>query len=147
MYPCKVQHNGETYSSADALFQSLKAETCGDKKLAYEIASEDNPHEIKRLSKKIKVTPKWNKKEKLSTMKIVTDAKFKGDNTLGNKLASEVGHLYEAGFDSFWSSKLSLGQRDSFKQDNLPGQNNMGKILEKLRDELKAQLEVEQVGN
>lgn len=122
-YLCKVTIGGITYGSAEAAFQAQKVLDNEEKKKFVDIT----PLQAKRLGKKVKLREDWEE-VKVDIMTYVVRAKFTQNHTLADKLI-ETGdaELIEGNNwrDYFWG------------MCNGKGKNNLGKILMKVREELK----------
>ena len=122
-YLCKVTIDGVTYSSGEAAFQAQKCVKKEEKDRFVELS----PAQAKRYGKRVELRPDWED-VKLSIMETVVTAKFTQNPDLTTKLI-ETGdaELIEGNHwrDYFWG------------MCNGKGKNNLGKILMKIRDELK----------
>lgn len=122
-YLCKVTIDGVTYSSGEAAFQAQKCVKKEEKDRFVEMS----PAQAKRYGKKVELRPDWEE-VKLSIMETVVIAKFTQNPDLTTKLI-ETGdaELIEGNHwrDYFWG--ICNGK----------GKNNLGKILMKIRNELK----------
>ena len=63
--------------------------------------------------------------------------KFEQNNELKDKLLVTKGHLYEATLDQVFGCGYTLAQRQQIRQGNIKGQNQLGCMLESIRDKLK----------
>lgn len=123
-YNVAVNYKG-TYGSAEAAYQAQKAASLSD---AYEF-QKYNPGKAKRMGRKIKMRPDWEE-VKVAFMRDVVFAKFVQNPELADKLiATGDNELIEGNSwrDIFWGRDLETDG----------GENNLGKILMNLREELK----------
>lgn len=122
-YLCKVTIGGVEYSSGEAAFQAQKCVKKEEKDRFVEMS----PAQAKRYGKRVELRPDWEE-VKLSIMETVVTAKFTQNPDLTTKLI-ETGdaELIEGNHwrDYFWG------------MCNGKGKNNLGKILMKIRNELK----------
>lgn len=133
MYDCPVKYKGLVFQNSESAFQSakykdknIKCEFVGiDGKKAKSLGSPRGSH---RLTKE--EAEKWNNK-RIKVMKEVVRAKFTQNPELldlliqtGNKELIE-GRSFRP--DTFWGKNLKTGK----------GENNLGKILMEIREELK----------
>ncbi len=122
-YLCKIKIDGVEYSSGEAAFQAQK---CVDKEEKARFV-ELTPLLSKKFGKSVKLRPDWEK-VKVDIMTEVVRAKFTQNTDLAEKLiATGDAELIEGNHwrDYFWG------------MCNGKGKNNLGKILMKIREELK----------
>jgi ribA/ribD-fused uncharacterized protein len=131
-YPCKVRVEFSmgilTFPSSEHAFMFFKSptnsawrDTCTDFKIS--------PSEIKRLGKKVKIeSTNWDT-ERLHVMYEVVKAKFICNPPLRLKLFKIDEDIVEGNDwgDVFWGVDIKTGK----------GENHLGKILMRVRDELK----------
>lgn len=122
-YFSKIKYEGKTYKSVEHAFQAAKTNSATHKQWVQEAHS---AREAKRRGKQIPLREDWEK-VKLNIMLEICRIKFK-DPYL-QKLLSDTGDLEliegNTWNDTFWGVC------------NGKGQNNLGKILMQVRDELK----------
>lgn len=114
-----------TYGNAEAAYQAQKAINRDE---AFEFIKYP-PGKAKRMGRKIKLRPDWED-VKLDVMRDIVFAKFFQNPELASRLlATGDRELVEGNdwHDTFWGVDLKTGA----------GQNNLGKILMELREELK----------
>lgn len=132
-YPCDIFHEGIHYPSVEHFYVAMKFNdeqlidgkyyTTGD--LRELISKIDSPGKVKKIGKKIKLRKDW-KSKKLNFMNWAIREKFK-DPKLSELLISTGDlEIIEGNYwgDTYWG--VCDGQ----------GENNLGKILMKVRDEL-----------
>lgn len=121
MYPCRVQYKGTEYSCSESAFQAQKCTKESEKRLFIGI----NGFEAKKIGRKVSLQSDWESK-KLSIMEEVVQAKFEQHPDLAKKLAKIEGVIQEENswHDTFWGICNGVGE------------NHLGKILMKIRDEL-----------
>ncbi len=128
-WDCHVEYDGRVFSSVETAYQYSKCVTQEDKDRMF---STTKPGDSKRLSGKIKVRSDWDD-VKLGIMEDLVRQKFT-DPTLKKKLLEtenlnlQEGNNYRGRVDQFWGVDLKTGE----------GENHLGKILMKVRDELRS---------
>lgn len=122
-YPSKVTYNNIDFSYVETAF--VAAKTLSTTTQLY--ISGLKPYEAKKYGRMIELRPDWNT-YRLEVMKDLLRQKFQKGSEPGNKL-EETGdcQLVEGNWwhDTFW------GVCNGF------GENNLGKLLMKIREELK----------
>lgn len=121
-YEVPVRYKGLTYGSSEAAFQGQKS---GEEELFATL----RPHQSKLTARTLPVREDWHD-IKLSIMEEIVRAKFTQNPELakllidtGDALLLESNHWH----DTFWGVDDKTGE----------GENNLGKILMKIREELK----------
>ena len=125
-YPVPVRYGGRVYPTSEHAYQAAKCILSSDKD---RIAKAYSAGEAKRLGKNVKCVPDWEN-IKLSVMKNIVTCKFKQNPTLARALLSTGDLILEEGNrwgDKFWGVDIRTGE----------GENNLGKILMQVREELK----------
>ena len=124
MFDSPVTVRGETYPTAEHAFQAAKF---ADKAKRDAIAAAKSPAEAKKLGRQSGMRSDWNEK-RILVMEEILRAKFEQNPDLMQKLvATGDAELIEGNTwgDKFWG------------QVNGEGENNLGKILMKLREEFR----------
>lgn len=139
-YPCKIEHRGINYPSVEHYYVALKVNTLQFIDGRYYTAPDFrelvakiiDAGDVKKLGRRIKIRSDWDEK-KLGFMEWGVREKFK-DLKLGQMLL-ETGDLEliegNSWHDVFWG-KCSCSKCNG-------GENNLGKILMKVREELNQQ--------
>lgn len=123
-YLCPIEYDGITYPSSEHAYQAAKT---FDVKIRKKIAAIKTPNQCKKTGKTIPIRPDWND-VKLFVMKEIVGIKFRTNLDLKEKLlATNDAELIEGNWwgDKYWG--VCKGE----------GFNYLGKILTKLREELK----------
>ena len=124
-----VTFNGITYLNNEAAFQSMKVENPIEQKKFANLS----PSEAKKMGRRVKLRTDWEN-VKFDYMYLICKAKFSQNEDLKHKLISTMGEeLIEgttAWHDNIW------GNCECPKCQNIVGQNSLGKILMRVRDEL-----------
>lgn len=122
-YGAEVEYEGITYKNSEAAFQAAK---CADESMRVKFA-DLNPSEAKSKGRRIDLRHDWED-VKFDVMYAIVKAKFTQNKELSRKLV-ETGDAYlEEG--NTWGDK-------TWGTVNGEGQNNLGKILMRVREELK----------
>lgn len=127
-YVCKITYEGIDYSSVEAAFQAAKTLHV-EKRM--EIA-EMSPDLAKKAGRRVELRPDWEE-VKFSIMEELLRIKFSNPMLRDKLIATGDEELveYNTWHDNIW------GDCDCEKCANIPGQNNLGKLLMKIRSELK----------
>lgn len=117
MYPCRIEYNGYVFNSIEAAFQAQK-----DPKRAVEFTAL-NGFEAKRLGKQVALRADWEE-VKLTIMEDLLRIKF-SDKVLRQWLCQINEPIVE---DNHWHDTY-------WGMCNGRGQNNLGKLIEKIKQE------------
>jgi len=123
-YPARVEVGGICYQNAEAVFQAQKCADAADRAIFAELPAV----KAKRKGRQVELRPDWDA-VRLSVMEAVVRAKFTQNPDLAARLvATGTMPLVEGNFfgDTFWGVDAKTGN----------GENNLGKILMKIREEL-----------
>ena len=135
-HPCRIEHRGVLYPSVEHYYVALKVTgmqfidgkyyTAAD--LRELIAIIPSASDVKKLGRRVKVRSDWDEK-KLDFMNWGIREKFKHQDLKEMLLATDDEELVEGNWwnDTFWG--VCRGD----------GENNLGKIIMKVRDELRQQ--------
>ena len=126
MYSCNVYYNGYTFKSSEAAFHAQKCPT-----RASEFVELD-PSASKKLGREVQLRDDWES-VKYNIMHEIVKQKFMQNTNLKNMLLSTGdAELIEGNWwnDTYW------GVCTNKKYDHV-GENNLGKLLMKIREELK----------
>lgn len=125
-YPCDITLTFEneklTFSNAEAAFQSCKATDMNTKHMFTEL----NASEAKKLGRSVKLSPVWNT-IRIDCMYAIVKQKFKQNPDLLHQLKQTSDAILvenNTWNDTFWGVC------------NNKGENHLGKILMRIRDEL-----------
>lgn len=128
-YERPVVINGITYLNNEAAFQSMKVEDIEERKSFSTLKASES----KKMGRKVNLRPDWES-VKFDYMYLICKAKFSQNSDLRKKLLSTMGEDLVEGttgwHDNIW------GNCECPKCKNIVGQNNSGKILMRVRDEL-----------
>lgn len=122
-YPVNITYETILYPSVEHAYQACKTDSLDIKIL---IAKIDKPELVKKISRYINLIDNWDNK-KLSIMEELIRLKFNNDNMKELLLMTNGLDLIEENNwgDTFWG--ICNGK----------GENNLGKLLMKVRNELK----------
>ena len=142
-YPCKIEHKGITYPSVEHYYVALKVTQMQFIDGVYYTAPDfreliariPDAGDVKKLGSRVKVRQDWEEK-KLDFMNWGIREKFKDPKLCEMLLDTGNLELIEGNFwhDVFW------GQCSCPKCNSI-GENHLGKILMKIREELRQQNE------
>ena len=139
-YQCSFELDGQVYNSVEQYFQNHLAERCGDETTKELIMKTTNSIDQHLLGKKIRVDPTyWNHDTAKQVMKTGSKAKFQQDEVLKKQLLSTGSKmLVECNkYDRFWGVGLSLNDDSALNKTQWKGENQLGNILIKVRENLK----------
>ena len=124
-YPCRIQHEGETFSSTEHAFQAAKSTDPMKRRL---IQSCSTPGKAKRMGRKIKPLRGGWDNLKLTVMREILEIKFSDELLASMLLATGEEELVEGNWwgDTFWGV---CGEK---------GENNLGKLLMALRERIRS---------
>ena len=139
-YRVKFDLEGKTYSCVEEALQLCKAEFAQKQDVMRAIRQASHPREMKKLGDSCKVDmEKWLP----VAQDVVTRAcraKFRQDQRCQDFLIRTVDTtLAEAGPDKVWGIGHKMSNPDAFVMDNWTGQNILGNILMKVRQEIEDQ--------
>ena len=120
-YQCPVTYMGYTFDNSEAAFQAAKCKDPDD----MEKFVGKNPSEAKRLGRKVKLRDDWELCKR-SVMYEVVKAKFKQNFDLKEKLLNTGSARLVEGND--WGDRY-------WGQVNYVGENHLGKILMRIRED------------
>lgn len=141
-YPCTFIENGITWKSSEQCFMAKKAEFFGDSEMYEAIINTDSPRKAKSFGRKVKNfdADKWSEVS-FQKMYEACFAKFSQNDDLKNFILSEdfkgKGFIEGSPFDAIWGVKMDWRNSDIDDENNWKGKNLLGKVLDKVRDDLK----------
>lgn len=136
MFRCSFMYEETLYHSAEQCYQHQKALSHGKYSTADRILINNNPFDCKRLGDDIEDNKAW-KESREETLYDICRCKFVQNEDLLDKL-HETGDkkLFEATKSAIWGTGSTLKSQET-KEEKGQGDNVFGKILERLRAELK----------
>lgn len=136
--PCNILFIGKTFNCSEQLFMWFKAKEFNDDETAKKILNANTPKEAKKLGRQVKGfnDEQWDKVKTLY-MEIACRLKFKQNPTLLNELLKYKSQTFvEASpYDGVWGVKMAEDADGIEDESEWQGQNLLGKVLTKIRDE------------
>ena len=141
-YPCSFTEGGKVWKNSEQCFMAKKAEYFKDMEILEEILKAETPEKAKKLGRKVKNfdAEKWSK-VCFDKMYDAVYAKFSQNNGLKEFLLSSdfesKGFVEGSPFDAIWGVKMDWRNPDIDNEENWQGQNLLGKVLNKVREDLR----------
>ena len=137
---CNFTYKGQNYKNREIAFQHQRALETKQNELAEEILKAESPHEAKYLSRCLTKQGMWNKESSVIMYDICVAAANENDTYRSNILKTRDRYLAESiSGNYFWSTGLSHKVTKQTIISMFPGENEMGKILMRVRDLLNLQ--------
>lgn len=120
-YNCDVEYNGYVFKNNEAAFQAMK---CPERIQEFVNL---NPSEAKRLGRKVKLREDWESVKERIMYEICFEKFSKNDKLKNMLIQTNDSYLIEGNWwgDTYWGVCKGVGK------------NKLGKILMKIRDDLK----------
>ena len=138
-HPAKFVMNGIKFGNSEQAFMYYKAKLFGDEYSMEKILKNSDPRKVKQLGREISGFDEkiWDE-NKFQIMYNVNYAKYSQNPKMLNKLISTKGtNLVEASpFDNIWGIGLFEIDAKRLSPNLWPGKNLLGKVLDKVRDDL-----------
>ena len=141
-YECKFVEGDNVWSSSEQCFMAKKAVFFGDRETFLEIIQATTPIEAKKLGRKVKNFDEkaWSEVS-FNMMYEAVYAKFSQNEDLKTLLLSEEyenkSFVEGSPYDSIWGVKMYWDNPKIDDENNWKGENRLGKVLDKVREELK----------
>lgn len=139
-HPAPFDMDGNHFSNSEQAFMYYKAKLFGDTKSMEKILKSPDPRTVKKLGREVKGfdSKKWDD-NKFQIMYDVNIAKFTQNSKMREKLMLTDGtQLVEASpYDNIWGIGLDVNDAKRLDPKKWPGQNLLGKVLDKVREDLK----------
>lgn len=133
-HPARFCMNEHRFLNSEQAYFYYKGVVCGHESTGIEIKEMLDPGEIKKLGDKIPTCDEWEKR-KFKIMKSVLTHKFEQNRPLRDKLVSTGNSpILECTTDLFWGTGWVLDSPEWKQPLDYPGDNNLGKILESIRE-------------
>ena len=129
---------GITFSCVEQAFQYGRARMANDYYTAQQILREPNPAAMKQLGKRFKASSEEVLTQERILMEEAVRLKFQSNNDLKEKLVATFPKtILECNpYDRYYSTGLHTDDKGLDKLE-FPGQNHLGRILERVRDTLR----------
>lgn len=135
-YACEIKGDDakETvYNSVEQYYTATMALKHDMPNLHKQIMKTSNPFHLKAMGNQIQKSDIW-KKECVKTLETMVTAKFTQNKELREFLLQQKGKLVEATLCPFWGCGLYLEKSDNAHKGINGYANNMGRLLERVRD-------------
>jgi ribA/ribD-fused uncharacterized protein len=138
LYHCDLEINNKIYTSVEQCYQETKALYFGDTNTANLIIATDDPYRCKAMGNMIKGFDRKRWEEvRLEKMTTMVRQKFNSSLQLKDYLLRTTGSsLAEATSNRFWGTGILLRDKSIWEKQRWKGKNQLGVILEKIRQEL-----------
>ena len=140
-YPASITRDGTQYNCVEQVYQETKALVNGDHTAAEDIRMMSDPVQMYRRAQKIKIdSNKWTDGKRLKVMEEALLLKYQQNKHLRDVLLSTDGlNIWEArSSDTFFGSGMSVSaMKQCTDLGQVEGHNHLGKLLVKVREELK----------
>lgn len=137
---CGFSFNGQYYPNREVAFQHQRAINCNQTELAEQILQAETPSEAKYLSRCLIKLGLWNSDSSTLMTKICLAAANENVTYRANILKTKDRYLAESiPGNYYWSTGLSHKVSKNTVTYMFPGDNEMGKILMVVRDQLISQ--------
>lgn len=138
-FPCQFWLEGKLWTTSEKYFMWKKAVTFGDNETAEKIIKLDSPREIKKLGRQVKnfSSEVWDK-VKVDIMYAGVNAKFTQDAECNNCIKEFQNQKFVEGSpdDTIWGVGIHYQDENVFDESKWRGQNLLGNILTRVRDEI-----------
>ena len=141
-YPCSFTEDGKVWKNSEQCFMAKKAKFFGDEEMYNAILNSETPKEAKKYGRLVKNfdAEKWSK-VCFDKMYDAVYAKFSQNSGLKELLLSSdfegKGFVEGSPYDAIWGVKMDWRNPDIDNEENWQGQNLLGKVLNKVREDLK----------
>lgn len=137
-FRCSFTVDGNTFNCAEQFMMHGKAVLFADAEVADKILAADHPREHKALGRKVRdFDDKVWRRERETIVMAGNRAKFSQNPELRELLLAAKGTLVEASpYDKIWGIGLAASDPRANDPTQWKGQNLLGQILTRLRDEL-----------
>ena len=141
-YPCSFTEGGKVWKNSEQCFMAKKAEYFKDMEILEEILKAETPEKTKKLGRKVKnFDSEYRSTACFEKMYDAVYAKFSQNNDLKELLLSSdfegKGFVEGSPFDAIWGVKMDWRNPDIDNEENWRGQNLLGKVLNKVREDLR----------
>lgn len=137
-YACNIKGDDDdetVYNSVEQYYTATMALKHNHPNLHAQIMKTTNPFYLKAMGNQINKSEIW-RKDSIKTLESMVLAKFKQNPELRKFLLAQKGKLVEATMCPFWGCGLYLEKSENAYKGVNGYANNMGKLLERVRDRL-----------
>ena len=141
-YPCSFTEGGKVWKNSEQCFMAKKAKFFSDEEMYNAILNSETPKEAKKYGRLVKNfdAEKWSK-VCFDKMYDAVYAKFSQNSGLKELLLSSdfegKGFVEGSPYDAIWGVKMDWRNPDIDNEENWQGQNLLGKVLNKVREDLR----------
>lgn len=141
-YPCSFTEGGKVWKNSEQCFMAKKAKFFGDEEMYNAILNSETPKEAKKYGRLVKNfdANKWTE-VCFDKMYEACYAKFSQNSELKELLLSSdfegKGFVEGSPYDAIWGVKMVWRNPDIDNEENWQCQNLLGKVLNKVREDLK----------
>ena len=141
-YECSFEEKGIVWKSSEQCIMAKKAAYFDDFEIYDMILESETPKDAKKLGRQVRDfdAEKWSE-VCFEKMYEAVYAKFSQNNNLKELILSDKfegkGFVEGSPFDAIWGVKIDWRNPDIDDECNWQGQNLLGKVLDKVREELK----------
>lgn len=137
-HPCKMKIEGVTYSCNEQRYQWAKAHEFGDEVAAARIMATTDPFKMYVTGQNIQKfdETRWRQ---VCDERMLEGLMAKFQNPKMKHFLLQTGQAYIAecnGKDAYWGTGLYMDKMTGMKTDALPGQNKLGCLLMRVREQL-----------
>ena len=138
-YKSRFTMRGLSFSCVEQAFQYGRARAAGDFATANEIKCESDPAQMKRLGKRHRTQPAALDAER-KLMEEAVYLKFTTNKFLAKMLTDTYPKpIYECNpYEKYFSTGVRIDDDEALATQTYPGKNYLGRILEQVRDKLRA---------
>lgn len=135
-YPQPIEIDNLTYASSEHYYQHQKCLSSGDQKAAAAVLLAAEPEDAMAAGFAVKQTPEWTKEEGIRIMEKAIRAKFNCEHMKAKLKLTGTRQLVEATRNKLWGIGQPFTSPNVLQPGTYSGQNFLGKLLMKLRDDL-----------
>ncbi|MEK3956108.1 MULTISPECIES: NADAR family protein [unclassified Psychrobacillus] len=139
-YPVRFTHDGHTFISSEQAVMYRKAKFFGAEEIAKRILQAKTPERAKELGRSEEIPfeqSAWEQNREAIYESVLLD-KFRTGSIREQLLRTGQKTLVEASpYDKIWGIKLAITHPDIENPSKWRGQNLLGKVLERVREQLR----------
>ena len=135
-YPCPVDVDGMSYASSEHCYQHQKCTASGNHVAAAAVLLTTEPEDAMAAGSSVRQTPEWTQKEGMMIMEKALRAKFSPQHMKAKLRLTGKRQLAEATWNKLWGIGQPFTSPNVLQPATYSGQNLLGSLLMKLRDEI-----------